>query len=212
MTGLNYKVKIIDNFLSNEDYKDLCNLNLGKNFDNEFQIYHNMINNDGIIKCTIDEKLLKRIHKNYFSKAVTILNELNHKKVQLYEYSDFTIIRTKKNSKFPIHDDTPNKLLSGVIYLYPQNNSVTIFYSNKKGKGKTIIDWKPNRGVFFSRKEKETWHSYEGDGSNDRVALVYNLVTTKIRDVYTIEKKNYFFGNFRFKINPYIFKYLKITI
>ena len=68
MTGLNYKVKIIDNFLSNEDYKDLCNLNLGKNFDNEFQIYHNMINNDGIIKCTIDEKLLKEFIKITFQK------------------------------------------------------------------------------------------------------------------------------------------------
>ena len=55
------------------------------------------------------------------------------------------------------------------------------------------------QGCFFSRKEKETWHSYEGDGSNDRVALVYNLVTTKIRDVYTIEKKIIFLEIFDLK-------------
>ena len=65
---------------------------------------------------------------------------------------------------------------------------------------------------FFSRVEKETWHSYKGDGVNDRIALVYNLNTNKIKEVYEIEKKNYFFGNFRFKINPYLFKYFKKTI
>ena len=154
MTELNYKVKIIDNFLNQEDYKDLCNLKLDKDFNGDFKVYHNEINNNGIIKSTIDEKLLKRIHKNYFSIATDILNEINPKKTKLYEYSDFTIIVTKKNSNFPIHDDTPNKLLSGVIYLYPNDNSGTIFYNDKNGSNKKIISWKPNRGVFFSRFEK----------------------------------------------------------
>ena len=65
---------------------------------------------------------------------------------------------------------------------------------------------------FFSRKERETWHSYEGDGKSDRIALIYNLMTNNIRDVYKVEKKNYFLGNFRYKINPYIFEYFKTTI
>ena len=212
MTELNYKIKVIDNFLNQEDYRDLCNLNLDENFNGDFKVYHNEINNNGIIKSTIDEELLKRIHKNYFSIAIEILNEINPEKTKLYEYSDFTIIVTKKNSNFPIHDDTPNKLLSGVIYLYPNDNSGTIFYNDKNGSNKRIIGWKPNRGVFFSRVEKETWHSYKGDGVNDRIALVYNLNTNKIKEVYEIEKKNYFFGNFRFKINPYLFKYFKKTI
>ena len=143
---------------------------------------------------------------------MNILKEICPEKTSLYDYSDFTIIKTKKNSKFPIHDDTPNKLLSGVIYLHPEKNSGTIFYSDKKGSNKTIIDWKPNRAVFFSRKEKETWHSYEGDGNNDRIALVYNLMTNKLKKVYEIEKKNYLLGKFRFKINPYLFKYFKTNI
>ena len=212
MNGLNYKIKVIDNFLSQEDFRDICNVNLGNEFNSNFKVFHNEINNDGIIKCSIGENLLKRIHKNYFSVAIEILNELNPKKTELYEYSDFTIIVTKKNSSFPIHDDTPNKLLSGVIYLYPNNNSGTIFYNDINGSNKTVIDWKQNRGVFFSRIEKETWHSYQGDGLNNRVALIYNLNTSKIKEVYAVEKKNYFFGNFRFKINPYLFKYFKKVI
>lgn len=212
MQKLNYKIKVVDNFLNEEDFIDLCNLHLDMNFNDEFKVYHNEINNEKIINSSIDEKILRRIHNNYFSKAINLLKEISPEKVNLYDYSDFTIIITKKNSKFPIHDDTPNKLLSGVIYLYPEKNSGTIFYSDKKGSNKTLIEWKPNRAVFFSRKEKETWHSYEGDKINNRIVLVYNLMTHRLKDVYKVEKKNYFFGNLRFKINPYLFKYFKKNI
>ena len=82
----------------------------------------------------------------------------------------------------------------------------------QKGDDKKIIDWKINRAIFFSRSEKETWHSYEGDGKSNRIVLVYNLMTNKIKDVYKAENKNYLLGNLRFKINPYLYKYLKITI
>ena len=37
-------------------------------------------------------------------------------------------------------------------------------------------------------------------------------MTNKIKDVYKAENKNYLLGNLRFKINPYLYKYLKITI
>ena len=85
---------------------------------------------------------MQRIHKNYFLKSLDILKELSPEKVNLYEFSDYTIIKTNKNKKFPIHDDTPNKLLSGVIYLYPEDNTGTIFYNDKKGSDKTVVEWK----------------------------------------------------------------------
>ena len=141
-----------------------------------------------------------------------MLKKLNPKKVNLYEYSEFSLIITGSNYKFPIHDDTPDKLLSGVIYLFPEKNTGTIFYENKKGENKKIIEWRQNRAVFFSRNEKETWHSYEGDGISNRVALVYNLMTKNLKDVYKVEKKNYFLGNLRYKINPYLYKFFKKTI
>ena len=212
LSNLNYKVKVMDNFLSEEDFKELCNLKINQNPKEEFNILHNEINDKGIIKSSIDKSLLKRLHQNYHGRAMNILKQLNEKKLDLYEYSDFSIIVTSKNSKFPIHDDIPNKLLSGVVYLSPQKNSGTFFYNDKKGSNKTNINWKTNRAVFFSRKERETWHSYEGDGLNNRVVLVYNLVSNKIKDVFKIENKNYFFGNLRLKCNPYIFRIFKTTI
>ncbi len=210
--NLNYELKILDNFLNEDDYKNICNLEINKNTERDFHVYHNAINDRGIIKSAISKELLKRIHNNYHSRAMSILREICPEKVSLYDYSDFTIVVTSKNSKFPIHDDTPDKLLSGVIYLSPEINSGTTFYNNKNGDGETKVEWKKNRAVFFSRKEKETWHSYEGDKKSNRVALVYNLMTKQIKKVYEIEKKNYFFGNLRWKLNPLLNRFFKIYI
>ncbi len=208
----NFKIEIIDNFLNKNDFDQLCQLQLDYIKDG-IKVYHSKINkNNEIEEDFIEKNLLKKLHENYHEKMINILKKLCPEKIDLYDYSDFTIIVTHKDYKFPFHDDTPNKLLSGVIYLYPEKNNGTIFASNKKGSGEYVIDWKQNRGVFFSRKERETWHTYKGDGINNRVALVYNLNTYRIKEVYRIEKKNYLFGILRYKINPYLLQYFKFTI
>jgi len=207
-----FKIKIIDNFLQKRDLNELVRIFKRKKILNNFKVYHNEINDYEIISSSINKKILKRIHKNYFLKAIKILKELSPQKVKLYDYSDFTIIITNKRSQFPIHDDTPNKLLSGVIYLHPKENTGTLFYSDKKGSNEIEIKWKKNRAVFFARKEKETWHAYKSNQNDYRIVLVYNLMTYQLNEVYKIENKNFLLGYLRFKINPFIFKYFKITV
>tara|TARA_B100000401_G_C52789086_1_gene712460 strand:+ start:369 stop:995 length:627 start_codon:yes stop_codon:yes gene_type:complete len=206
-------LKILDNFLEKKDLDDISSIQLEKINKNEIRVYHNSIDKNNNTKgdC-INSEILKRLHKNYHDKALSLLKELNPLKVKLYDYSEFHIIETGADYQFPIHDDTPNKLLSGVIYIRPEKNSGTIFYESKKGDGKKIIDWEINRAVFFSRIERETWHSYKGDGKSNRIALVYNLMTNRIKEVYNIEKKNYLLGQLRYKLNPYIYRFFKFTI
>lgn len=206
------KIKIIDDFLEKEDFDKLNMVKLDKIPSNGIKVYHNEIDDKKILVSCIDENLIKTIHKKYHERAFKILETLNYEKSKLYDYSDFTIIKTGKNYKFPIHDDTPNKLLSGVIYLYPIQNTGTIFYSNKKGSDKKVIEWKQNRAVFFSRVERDSWHSYQGDNVSNRIALVYNLMTYRIKEVYKIEKKNYFLGNLRWKLNPHLYNFFKLYI
>lgn len=207
-------IKIIDKFLSNEDFEELSNISLKKINRGEIKVYHNKITKDGLIKIAecISNDLLKKLHKNYNKKALSILRELYPEKLDLYEFSEFHIIETGANYVFPIHDDTPDKLLSGVIYLKPKNNTGTFFYDSKEGMNKKEIEWKQNRAVFFSRKERYTWHSYEGDKNNNRIALVYNLMTSKIKKVCKIEKSNFFIANTRYKLNPYLYRFFKKTI
>lgn len=206
-------IKIIDNFLTNDDFNELCTLDLKETKDSNIDVYNNYIDKNGLIKASvIKDTTVNRLFKNYHLKAIELLKELNSKKVDLYEYSEFHIINTGANYKFPIHDDTPNKLLSGVIYLTPKKNFGTYFYENKKGDNKKEVEWKQNRAVFFSRTERKTWHSFQGDGVSSRLVLVYNLMTTNIKKVSEIENSNYFLTKTRYLINPILYKYFKITI
>jgi hypothetical protein len=212
---INYKIKIFDDFLESEDLKELSIYAKNLKNDRDVHVFHNEIDvNNKVLNASIDNNLLIRLNKRYLEKAINILKELNEKKVSLLDYSDFTIIKTKKNIKFPIHDDTFNKLLSGVVYLYPEKNIGTIFYNTKSGKDKNIVEWKINRAVFFSRIERETWHSYRADSANDRITLIFNLMTKEknLKKILDIEKKNYFFGKLRYKINPYLYRLFNNTI
>ena len=206
-------IRIIDNFLKNEDINEICSLKLFKKVSrDEVCVYHNAIDKNNIKAECLSANFVNRLHKNYHDVAINLLKERNPEKVKLYDYSEFQIIETGADYKFPIHDDTPDKLLSGIIYLKPQYNTGTVFYKNRKGEGKKTIDWKINRAVFFSRKERETWHSYRGDGVNNRVVLVYNLMTKKVKEVYEIENKSFFLGEIRHKLNPLLYRYFKILI
>ena len=206
-------IKIIDNFLTKDDFEKISSIKFNKIRADEMRVYHNTIDNDENIRVEcFDPTFLKRMNENYHIKALSLLRELSPLKVHLYDYSDFNIIETGANYEFPIHDDTPNKLLSGVIYLKPEKNYGTMFYKNKKGEAERLIEWKVNRAVFFSRSERETWHSFKGDGKSNRIVLVYNLMTKRIKQVYKLEKKNYIFSQIRNKINPFLYKFFNLTI
>ena len=205
-----FEYRIIDNFLKEEDFNDLVSIKLKKIKENEIAVYHNKIFNDGgaQLDC-MDKVFVERLLKNYHETAFGLLKELNQKKASLYEYSEFTMIETGANYKFGIHRDSPDKLLSGVIYLAPKINTGTILYENKAGKNKKVIEWKQNRALFFSRSENSTYHSYEGNNLNNRIALVYNLMTTDVKAVCKIEGVNYHKVKFREFLNPYIYRFFK---
>ena len=57
---------------------------------------------------------------------------------------------------------------------------------------------------FFFKNRARNLAFFRGDGHSDRIALVYNLVTTQIKKVFEIENKNFLIGFLRYKINPYL--------
>ena len=85
-------------------------------------------------------------------------------------------------------------------------------YADKKGMEKKKLNGKKIELYFFSRKENDSWHSYEGNRNSLRIVLVYNLMTTRIKQVYKIENKSFYLGILKSKLNPYIYKYLNFTI
>ena len=63
INNLNFKLKIVDNFLTVDDYRKLCHIKIDKDIKKGFQVLHNEIDNNGVIKSDIDEELLKTIYK-----------------------------------------------------------------------------------------------------------------------------------------------------
>tara|TARA_B100000035_G_C20886808_1_gene503059 strand:+ start:128 stop:745 length:618 start_codon:yes stop_codon:yes gene_type:complete len=201
-----FRHDVIDNFLLDNDLNELISIDLKKVHDKEKKVYHNRIFKNGVIESScIKKETILRLHENYHSMAINILKKFAPKKIDLYEYSDFHIVISGKNHSFPIHSDTPNKLLSGVIYLKPDTNTGTTLYSSDK-KETLEIKWKKNRALFFSRTEN-TPHSYKSDGVSNRVTLIYNLMTTDIKGVCKIEKKFYPFILIKEKINKILSKF-----
>ena len=202
------KYRIIDNFLNENCFNYLSSLKLKQVGPNEIFVSHNEISKNGKTKVTcIKDEFLKILQNTCHERAMDLLNEFAPEKVKLYEYSDFNIIETGKNYTFPIHRDYINKLLSGVVYLQPEKNTGTIIYEDKNGKSPDEITWKKNRALFFSRTEKTSWHNYKGDGKNNRIVLIYNLMTTDTKAVCELEGINYNLTRFREFINPYTYRF-----
>jgi hypothetical protein len=206
-----HKAEIIDNFLTKEDFKELSTLKL-KNVNRlEKKVYHNRIYKDGTIESScIEKKTIIRLHSNYHSIAIKILKKYAPQKIDLYQYSDFHIVVAGSDYSFPIHSDTPNKLLSGVVYLAPEKNFGTTLYSDNKKERKNI-EWRQNRALFFSRTEN-TPHSYKSDSISDRITLIYNLMTVDIKSVCRVEKTFYPYIYLKLKMNEYLLKYFNLNI
>lgn len=209
---MSLEIKIIDNFLSTEDLNSLRSLKLDSVKKKKMNVYVKKIKNNNILGTGIEDGIVKNLHKNYHSKAMKILEELYPEKIKLYEYSEFGISDIGENYDFPIHNDTPNKLLSGVIYLSPERSIGTKFYDNKSGDGEKNIAWKINRAVFFSRHEHKSWHSFSNGSDGIRRVLVYNLMTSNIKEVCKIEGINFYLSQFKHIINPYLHRFFNFVI
>ena len=127
------KLKILENFLEKEDLDKIRQLNLEKINNNSIKVYHNKIYKNGETQgdCFTDKEI-KGFHSKYHTKALNILKELNPLKVDLYDYSEFHIIETGAHCRFPIHDDTPDKLLSELFILDPIKIQEQFFMIIKK--------------------------------------------------------------------------------
>ena len=151
------QIEIIDNFLNKEDFDTIINLlPPAMPADKTGHFHTKYEENQKFEKNYFNDLVTANLVKNYHKRAIEILKKLSPRKVELYDYSDFSLIATGKNVSFPIHDDNPDKLLTGVIYLAPRQSTGTNFYKDKKGSDKKTIEWKPNRAVFFSRRERES--------------------------------------------------------
>ena len=83
---------------------------------------------------------MTEFHNDYFKKLYSFLEKLAPERIPKIKWLELNLVWTEKDYKYPIHVDSPNKLLSVVIYLYPKENTGTILYSDKGGSDKTAVN------------------------------------------------------------------------
>lgn len=183
-----FKYKIENNFFEEKDFLKLKSIANDKNNLNELK-------DDNYIAIHLESDFEKYLIEKYQHKLFKYLDELNPKKRNLVDYTHIRIGICGKNYKYPIHTDSLRKVITAVIYLSPENNVGTFIYDRKK-QNPYEIEWKMNKAFIFSRKEKNSHHSFHADGNNYRCVVNFNLETKKINRVEIFDR-----GFIRFSLN-----------
>lgn len=71
---------------------------------------------------------------------------------------------------YPVHDETPRKVLSSVVYIGPKVNEGTRLYDANKQYVKTV-EWRPNRALIFAAIDGVTWHDYTAPADSVRLTI-----------------------------------------
>lgn len=60
-----------------------------------------------------------------------------------------------------IHDESSDKTISVVLYLYPEKSTGTLLYKeNNRDSLAKEIPWNPNTAMLFCGEDKTTWHDF----------------------------------------------------
>jgi hypothetical protein len=179
--GADMRYEILDDFLSSEDlnYFEAFLRNLNPSLDRATSFYGRKSWAES--QNTLPKEKILELEKKYLPIAMEILQKLAPHKVDLVQDITFNLQSTPPNFSYPIHLDSNQKVLSGVIYLHPNSSTGTFLHENVDDINGKEIPWQVNRAFFFSRTPSDSWHSYRGDGLGFRWVLVFNLLTFNLR-------------------------------
>lgn len=157
-----WKHIIEDDFYESDDFKYFCAL--AANICKTIKPHEKVIETQ-----TLDVFKLK-----YEQKALKYLQMLAPEKVELYKrfQLDIQAVGVEESSQNFIHVDRHDKLLSIVVYGYPERHIGT--HVGKTRESLKPLEWKQNRALIFSRSD-DTWHSFSTWGLGPRVTFNINL-------------------------------------
>ena len=176
----NTKSVVIDDFLEKEHFDFLTKVDFGEMKPKDWKNYANSVQNGKLVKLAgeIPADMLLDMDKKYTPKLLKVLDDLVPGLSKQYKHTEITLTAIGKDLVFHVHTDKLEKILSVVVYIYPEQNAGTLLYNSKidskNGTDEQEVEWKQNRAFIFSRTDT-SWHNYKADGKNPRVVLVYNL-------------------------------------
>lgn len=87
---------------------------------------------------------------------------------------------TPPRCRYGVHQDTPSKMHTLIIYLHPQEGNGTKFFSalnpdKTRGIGGVEDKWGINCGYWMGIDRERPYHSYQNDTDETRWIFMYNL-------------------------------------
>ena len=203
---------IIDDFLADHHLNSLLSLSydenpklespsvssyqiINKEYKKKFPKKWEKLGKKNVIKkpngTNIPKSLVLGISKGYKNLLLEILKELNPRRIPLYDYTEVQIASTHKDTVYRMHTDSPDRLLTCVVYLKPESNTGTVMSVSENGPDIKTVEWKRNRAFIFSSIKDlnpvpkpgliQTWHRWQGDNLNSRHVLIIILRSDKSR-------------------------------
>lgn len=154
---------VIDDYYETHIFEEILNEGkkfLAKNVDKATRKQEFQNPDNSILKECINSRLLD---ESYFD----VLTD--HRPYScLNPYWELNFLRGPFS--YPIHDESPRKVLSCVVYVGPEQNAGTSLYDKDKNFVKEVV-WKPNRALVFAAQDGVTWHDYTCPRGSLRITI-----------------------------------------
>jgi hypothetical protein len=122
--------------------------------------------------------IILEVNKKLLDNVESIVKNFpKHNKFKQYiSFPSFHILPPNSDWQ-KIHDESSDKTVSVVVYLYPENSvGTTLYKSNSRNSENKEIPWKQNSAMLFCGQSGVTWHDF-CSRENPRVTLNFFLRT-----------------------------------
>lgn len=112
-----------------------------------------------------------------------VKNFSSYRKFEKYiSFPSFHILPPYTNWQ-KIHDESSDKTVSIVVYLYPElSTGTTLYKNNDRNSHSKEINWQQNTSMLFCGQKETTWHDF-CSRENSRVTLNFFLRTTETTEL-----------------------------
>ena len=157
---------VVDNFLPQELLDEVMEI---------YNTYDITYTSTGVYSSSIREPLnfqIAEFAKKFIIKSFDKLN-VSNRQGSLDNIRNNIVFRNSKH-QYHIHADSPQKLLSIVVYLVPEKADGTSIHNIDQSYSHDV-EWKINRALAFVPTET-TWHSINSKVFTDRITLNINVM------------------------------------
>lgn len=185
----NTEYRIIDDFLEAEDFERCKSFFKSANAvydkipltpETDWHIHKNSVevNEHGkILSCKIEDPYMLSLFVKYNDKLLEVMDELAPERKKEYKQSTIEFVCSRTGLEWAVHRDIPEKLLSAVIYVSPEQSTGTILCKDKEGSDPYEVEWKENRCFIFCQSD-DSYHWYENFNEETRNTITWNLRST----------------------------------